>query len=45
MEVAKDYGLPADEYRELADALRDLGRMRGKDELIPSIRSIEQVEA
>lgn len=45
VEVAEDYGLPADEYPELADALRDRGRMRGKDELIPSIRSIEQVEA
>ena len=43
IEVADDYGLPEDEYRELAAALRKLGVMQGKDEIIPSIRSIEQV--
>ncbi|MGD0899742.1 MAG: hypothetical protein ABR915_18065 [Thermoguttaceae bacterium] len=41
LEVANDYGLPADEHRELADALRDLGVK--VDEVIPSIRSIEKV--
>ena len=43
VEVADDFGLPVDEYRELADALRNLGVMRGKDEIIPSIRGIEEV--
>ena len=40
----EDFGLPAEEYRELAEALRQKGLMRGKDEVIPSIRSIEVVE-
>ena len=43
IEIAEDFGLPVDEYRELAEALRKLGVMRGKDEIIPSIRSIEEV--
>lgn len=43
IEVADDYGLPVDEYPELASALRKLGELRGKDEIIPSIRSIEEV--
>ena len=43
IEVADDYGLPVDEYRELASALRKLGELQGKDEIIPSIRSIEEV--
>ena len=43
IEVAEDFGLPVDEHRELAAALRKLGAMRGKDEIIPSIRSIEKV--
>ena len=42
-EVPEDIGLPVDEYRELAAALCKLGDMRGKDEIIPSIRSVEQV--
>jgi hypothetical protein len=42
IEVANDYGLPADEHRELADALRKMGVMRWTDEVIPSIRSIEE---
>lgn len=42
IEVADDYGLPADEYRGLADALRDSGVP--VDVVIPSIRSIEVVQ-
>jgi hypothetical protein len=42
IEVAEDFGLPADEYPELADALRELGVSVG-DAVIPSIRSIEKV--
>jgi hypothetical protein len=41
IEVAEDFGLPADDHRELADELRDLGIQ--VDEVIPSIRKIEQV--
>ena len=42
IEVADDYGLPAEEYRELVQALRKLG-ITGIREVIPSIRSIEKV--
>ena len=42
IEVCHEYGIPADEHRELADALRDLGMVVGDE--IPSIRSIEKVE-
>jgi len=42
IEVADNFGLPADEYPELANALRDLGVSVG-DAVIPSIRSIEEV--
>ena len=41
IEVANDYGLPADEHRELAEALRKQGIP--VDAVIPSIRSIEEV--
>jgi hypothetical protein len=41
IEVAEEYGLPTDERRELAEALRDRGIPI--DEVIPSIRSIEEV--
>jgi type III secretion system FlhB-like substrate exporter len=41
IEVAHEYGLPADEHRELADALRDLGVVVGDE--IPSIRRIEKI--
>ena len=41
IEVANDYGLPSEENRELADALREQGIP--VDEVIPSIRSIEVV--
>jgi hypothetical protein len=42
IETAEDCGLPADEYQELAAELRSLGVP--VDEIVPSIRSIEQVE-
>ena len=38
VEVADDFGLPADDHRDLAEALRGLGIQ--VDEVIPSIRSI-----
>ena len=41
VEVAEDFGLPADEHRELADELRQRGIP--VDEVIPSIRSIVKV--
>jgi len=41
IEVADDFGLPADEYRDLADTLREQGVP--VDAVIPSIRSIETV--
>lgn len=43
IEVADDYGLPADKHRELADELRSLGVSVG-EVVIPSIRSIERIE-
>ena len=42
IEIAEDCGLPADEHQELVAELRDLGVP--VDEIIPSIRSIEQIE-
>jgi hypothetical protein len=42
IEIAEDFGMPTDEYRELADELRGLSVRVG--EVIPSIRSVEQVE-
>jgi hypothetical protein len=42
IEVADDFGLPAEEYRDLADALREHGVP--VDAVIPSIRSIQEVE-
>jgi len=42
IEVADDHGLPADEYRDLGDALRKQGVP--VDAVIPSIRSIEVAE-
>ena len=41
-EVAEDYGLPADEYPEIVDALREDGY--GIDDIIPSIRSVEEIQ-
>jgi hypothetical protein len=42
IEIAEDCGLPADEHQELVEELRRLGVP--VDEIIPSIRSIEQIE-
>ena len=42
IEVAEDFGLPADEHQDLATELRELGVP--VDEIVPSIRSVEQVE-
>jgi hypothetical protein len=42
IEVAEDLGLPADEYRDLANELRALSV--SVDDVIPSIRSIEKVD-
>jgi len=42
IEVAGDLGLPAEEHRKLADALHKLGVK--VDDVIPSIRSIEELE-
>lgn len=43
IEVAEDFGLPVDEYRDLADELRELGVSVG-DDVIPSIRNVEEIE-
>lgn len=43
IEVAEDLGLSVDEFRELANELLSLDVSIG-DDVIPSIRSIEQVE-
>jgi hypothetical protein len=42
VQVCKDYGLPAEEHRHLADELRNLG-VRVGEHLIPSIRSVREV--
>jgi hypothetical protein len=42
IEIAEDFGLPAEEYRDLAEALRALG-VSVDDAVIPSIRSIARV--
>lgn len=41
IEVAEEFGMPAEEYREPTEALRDLGI--SVDVVIPSIRSVEEV--
>ena len=43
IEVAENLGLPTDEYRDLAEALRSLGVPVDED-IIPSIRSIVKVD-
>jgi hypothetical protein len=43
IEVAEDYGLPADEHRELAEQIRSMGVTVG-EHVIPSIRSVVRVE-
>jgi type III secretion system FlhB-like substrate exporter len=42
IEVANDYGMPADEFPELVRDLTKLG-VSGIDDVIPSIRSIDEV--
>ena len=42
VEVAEDFGMPADEDQQLARQLRKLGVQM--DEVIPSIRSVERVK-
>jgi hypothetical protein len=42
--IANDYGMSVSENRDLADRLFDLGILRGGDNIIPSIRSVRQVE-
>jgi hypothetical protein len=42
VEVAEGCGLPVDEHQELAAELRNLGVP--VDEIIPSIRSVEEVD-
>lgn len=42
IEIAEDFGLPAEECRDLAEALRALG-VSVDDAVIPSIRSIARV--
>lgn len=42
IEVADDFGLPADEYAELANQLNELGVPVG-EHVIPSIRSIVEI--
>jgi hypothetical protein len=42
--VADDHGMLVSENQDLADQLFDRGTINGNDEIIPSIRCIEQVE-
>ena len=42
--IANDYGISVDENRDLADQLFDRGAINGSDEIIPSIRCIEEAE-
>ena len=42
IEVADDYGLPADEFPELVQELTKFG-VAGVGDVIPSIRSIDEV--
>ena len=44
VEICEDRGLPAEEYREIADQLRLLG-MPVDEAVIPSIRTIKRVES
>ena len=43
IEVADDYGMPADQNRALAEQLRNLGIAVG-DDIISSVRAITRVE-
>ncbi len=42
--IANDYGMSVGENRDLADRLFDRGILKPEDTIIPSIRSITQVE-
>jgi hypothetical protein len=42
--IADDHGMSVNDNRDLADQLFDCGAINGHDEIIPSIRCIEQVE-
>jgi hypothetical protein len=44
VEIADDHGMRVDENDDLADQLFDRGTINGYDEIIPSIRCIEEVE-
>jgi len=44
VEIADDHGMRVDENDDLADQLFDRGTINGHDEIIPSIRCIEEVE-
>lgn len=44
VQVADDYGMGINDNRDLADRLFDLGIIKPEDSVIPSIRSISQVE-
>ena len=44
VEVADEYGMSLDDNRDLADRLFDRGILKTEDTIIPSIRSITQVE-
>jgi len=44
VEIADDHGMLVSENRDLSDQLFDRGTINGHDEIIPSIRCIEQVE-
>jgi hypothetical protein len=43
VEIADDHGMLVNENRDLADQLFDRGAINGHDEIIPSIRCIEEV--
>jgi hypothetical protein len=44
VQVADEYGMSLDDNRDLADRLFDRGVIKPEDIIIPSIRSITQVE-
>jgi hypothetical protein len=44
VEIADDHGMRVDENDDLADQLFDRGTINGHDEIIPSIRCIEEVK-
>jgi hypothetical protein len=42
--IANDFGMPVNEDRDLADQLFERGIITSDDTIVPSIRSIRQVE-